>query len=711
MGTLARCGLCGLTLSIASLGTPSAVANVNTAATQCPGGTFEGLNVVENGDFSAAADGTTPVAFTTEFNFVDTASVGENSVAVRNGEYADGDVLQSGFPGDAARGIASTDSWLYANGNTLPSPTNIWQQNVPVQQNKLYSIFFYASNAADPALSASVTQHWTTPRVGLSVNGNSGSQMTLRYELGSDEWSLAQTVFWTGSSTSLDIRIIDLVNGQSLGDHVAIAAINARVCGDSPPPAPVADNDNDGVPDNLDLDDDNDGIPDSVEGTGDADGDGVVNAFDLDSDNDGVFDLHEAWPGNRALDFAAGDLGYDTDADGRAGQGAVTVDANGVVLSSVTGAFSYPSSPVNSDTDGLPDRRDPDSDGDGASDLLEGTADSDLDGVPDFRDDDDADNDGVPDSLDLDDDNDGIPDSVEQSAVGLDTDTDGDGIVDRLDLDSDNDGIFDLDEAGLPDATTLNRTGGRLTGSAVGENGLVDGLETSPDSGATDYDRDGLGDDPADSDGDLLPDFRDLDTDNDGVPDALESGNDVVVSGGRIQGSVSASGLPVGATYDPPVDTDLDDRADFRDLDSDQDGLSDTQEVGLLDVDNDGRVDALEDADGDGMHDGAATRRPDRDGDGVPDALEPGDAADNPEITGKNELAIWQTGLTGAGASGSLFLLFIFMVRVGMRLSSCPSTEVDREKCIGGVELRGDACCARDRLASASGRGCPIFRR
>ncbi len=605
--------------------------------------------------------------------------------------------------------------------------------------------------------------------------------MTLRYELGSDEWSLAQTVFWTGSSTSLDIRIIDLVNGQSLGDHVAIAAINARVCGDSPPPAPVADNDNDGVPDNLDLDDDNDGIPDSVEGTGDADGDGVVNAFDLDSDNDGVFDLHEAWPGNRALDadndgvldsassavgdnglfdalesaaesgqvdfdddgvpdapfntdgvdnadyldtdsdndtlsdateaFAAGDLGYDTDADGRAGQGAVTVDANGVVLSSVTGAFSYPSSPVNSDTDGLPDRRDPDSDGDGASDLLEGTADSDLDGVPDFRDDDDADNDGVPDSLDLDDDNDGIPDSVEQSAVGLDTDTDGDGIVDRLDLDSDNDGIFDLDEAGLPDATTLNRTGGRLTGSAVGENGLVDGLETSPDSGAIDYDRDGLGDDPADSDGDLLPDFRDLDTDNDGVPDALESGNDVVVSGGRIQGSVSASGLPVGATYDPPVDTDLDDRADFRDLDSDQDGLSDTQEVGLLDVDNDGRVDALEDADGDGMHDGAATRRPDRDGDGVPDALEPGDAADNPEITGKNELAIWQTGLTRAGASGSLFLLFIFMVRVGIRLSSCPSTEVDREKCIGGVELRGDACCARDRLASASGRGCPIFRR
>jgi cysteine-rich repeat protein len=105
----------------------------------------------------------------------------------------------------------------------------------------------------------------------------------------------------------------------------------------------------------------------------------------------------------------------------------------------------------------------------------------------------DADNDNIPDYLDLDSDNDGIPDNIEAQSTanyiapsGTDTDTDGldnaydtdnggttitpvntDGVdnPDYIDLDSDNDGTNDADESGLT-----------LTGT-VGNNGLDNNVE------------------------------------------------------------------------------------------------------------------------------------------------------------------------------------------------------------------------------------------
>ena len=57
----------------------------------------------------------------------------------------------------------------------------------------------------------------------------------------------------------------------------------------------MADTDNDGVPDYVDLDSDNDGIPDKVEGCDiDTDNDGIPNCLDSDSDNDGCDDVIEA---------------------------------------------------------------------------------------------------------------------------------------------------------------------------------------------------------------------------------------------------------------------------------------------------------------------------------------------------------------------------------------------------------------------------------
>ncbi len=120
--------------------------------------------------------------------------------------------------------------------------------------------------------------------------------------------------------------------------------------------------------------------------------------------------------------------------------------------------------PRDTDGDGIPDYKDPDSDNDGTPDVDEdpqsavdsnstGTKDTDEDGIYDpvdvdddgdtISDDDegngvvDTDNDGIPDSKDSDDDNDGIPDSAEydKNSDGIPDDSDNDGIPDYLDYD------------------------------------------------------------------------------------------------------------------------------------------------------------------------------------------------------------------------------------------------------------------------------------
>ncbi len=80
------------------------------------------------------------------------------------------------------------------------------------------------------------------------------------------------------------------------------------------------DNDQDGIPDYLDLDSDNDGILDAVETGNDLDADGVRNFRDLDSDNDLCTDVIEA--------------GFiDSNNDGLLGGAPILVDPNGLVTS------------------------------------------------------------------------------------------------------------------------------------------------------------------------------------------------------------------------------------------------------------------------------------------------------------------------------------------------------------------------------------------
>ncbi|MEY3050403.1 MAG: hypothetical protein RLY31_188 [Bacteroidota bacterium] len=228
---------------------------------------------------------------------------------------------------------------------------------------------------------------------------------------------------------------------------------------------------------------------------------------------------------------------------------------------------------ADTDNDGIRDHLDIDDDNDGITDRWESCQPAGFDCLPGGMDPGaDADTDGIPNYLDADDpaldnncadqDDDGRCDQIPAAY-----DLDGDQIPNFLDPDSDGDGLSDLLESGHQQADA--DLDGMLDGSAAdfGANGLFLALSTDPVDPEADINytlRDG--------DADLLPDFLDIDRDNDGIPDASECET-------------------------PPLctDTDLDGTPDVDDLDSDADGLTDAVEcpAGI----------ACPDADGDGIPD------------------------------------------------------------------------------------------------------------
>ncbi|MGJ8716551.1 MAG: hypothetical protein ACSHXG_15740, partial [Maribacter stanieri] len=352
----------------------------------------------------------------------------------------------------------------------------------------------------------------------------------------------------------------------------------------------------------------------------DTDGDLVPDYLDTDSDGDGCFDSVEAG----FIDAFA-----KADEDGVLGNAAPeTVDANGLVTSGENGeGYTEPA----------------DLDNSGVYDFLEiGFAVACND----------QDNDGIVDTLDIDDDNDGILDTVENGGNDPFADTDGDGIFDFEDVtpandvngdgvvdsfDSDNDGVInqfdqDSDDDGIPDNVEGQDTPNYEAPSGVDTdgNGLDDVYETTPGSGE--------GVTPEDTDGDLTPDYLDLDSDDDNVPDATEgfdvdndgtpdtvpSNTDVDNDGldDAFDGDTTGYGDPNGTptTTDPATDlnnTDGADEPDYRDTDDDNDGLP-TDSVGE-DTNNDGDP-TNDDEDGDGIPNYLDTD--DNDGDGIPDSAD-----------------------------------------------------------------------------------------
>jgi hypothetical protein len=294
------------------------------------------------------------------------------------------------------------------------------------------------------------------------------------------------------------------------------------------------------------------------EPTCDTDNDGIPDYLDLDSDNDGIPDIVEAG-------------GVDVDGDGIV-DNFVDTDNDGLsdIYDTNNGGTAIANNDI--DNDGIPDYLDLDSDNDGIPDVVEaGGTDSDGDGIADnFV---DSDGDGFNDVVDGDVGNDGIAENTgnAQQTTGADTngdgvpdsypegDPDGDGILNQLDLDSDGDGIPDVVE-----------------------------------SSGTDSDGDGIADNFVDSDGDGFNDVVDGDVGNDGI--AENTGNAQQTTGADTNGDGVPDSYPEG-------DLDGDGILNQLDLDSDGDGILDVTEAGGTDSDGDGQEDNFIDSDGDGLND------------------------------------------------------------------------------------------------------------
>lgn len=114
---------------------------------------------------------------------------------------------------------------------------------------------------------------------------------------------------------------------------------------------------------------------------------------------------------------------------------------------------------------------------------------------------------------------------------------------------------------------------------------------------------------PRDHDADGVPSFRDLDADGNGLADVQESKADFDLDGladafdKDDDGDTLPDVLEIGPTPQVPRDFDGDGLPDFHDLDSDNDTLSDRDE-NLGDGDADGAISSIDfDSDGDGLSD------------------------------------------------------------------------------------------------------------
>jgi len=383
---------------------------------------------------------------------------------------------------------------------------------------------------------------------------------------------------------------------------------NAGVC-------KFIDTDSDGVPDFLDRDSDNDGTPDIIESGGtDINGDGRVDGYTdvndlstlIDPNGNGWSAIYDPGDGGIPLldldmdtDLYIDRLDLDADNDGIPDvteQGGVDTDGDG-----------YVDNYSDDDNDGFTDTYDPTNEvnmgGVTGYPLAMTGADS-GDGTPtDVGTSADQDKNGIPNYLDLDADDDGIPDVTESGGV----DTNGDGVADSY-RDNDRDGYNDIYDGIVAPLTT---GGNPLVLTDVG-----DGMGKPVSYMTGDHDMDGT------------LNYLDLDSDNDGITDVIESKGADSDGNGIVDTYIDADGDGYTDTYDaseggdpliqtgedadvdgrpdryPMGDQDRDDLLNELDIDDDSDGIVDLQEAFGGDLDGDGLVDNQLDIDLDGYHDG-----------------------------------------------------------------------------------------------------------
>ena len=246
----------------------------------------------------------------------------------------------------------------------------------------------------------------------------------------------------------------------------------------------------------------------------------------------------------------------------------------------------------------------------------------------------DTDGDGIADSVDVDDDGDGILDVNEgysetaPSTITIEFDADqfteidntrwelrdpsGNLIASDTTISNDVVEITDVAVAGLGDYTFTvfddfgdGLAGGNTAGYTISvDNVVVVDSGANPNFGTTTTETFSVQAvvTTTDTDGDGIADHLDLDSDNDGITDNIEA---QTTDGYVAPTGVDSDGDGLDNAYETggltPVDTDSDGTADLLDPDSDNDGISDTDEAGHG-VDQ-ATIDASGDSDGDGIAD------------------------------------------------------------------------------------------------------------
>ncbi len=228
--------------------------------------------------------------------------------------------------GDATTG---TGNMMVVNASSV-SGKSVWSSgSIPITSFKDYT---FSLNLA--------SVHPTSPaQLIFRINGtNIGAQFNATAS--TCAWDHVQATWNSGNATSATFEIINL-NTDPGGNDFALDDISCTFRAD-------CDSDADGIPDRLDLDSDNDGIYDLVEAGGsDALNDGIYDNL-TDTDGDGLAD---------ALD------------NKNSGHGGIEV-TNGTPLPN-----------ADTDTDGVVNRIDSDSDADGCNDVNEaGFTDTNFDG-------------------------------------------------------------------------------------------------------------------------------------------------------------------------------------------------------------------------------------------------------------------------------------------------------------------------------------------
>ncbi len=395
---------------------------------------------------------------------------------------------------------------------------------------------------------------------------------------------------------------------------------------------PLDDDDADGVPNYLDthypgfIDANSDGVNDNF----DNDKDGIINELDLDSDNDGTPDVVEA-DGVDANGDGKIDNYSDTDGDGLS----QNVDANNTGAAGSGNGLGA----TDTDGDGIANEFDLDSDNDGIPDVAEALGtDSNNDGKADSYT--DTDGDGFNDAVDGDIGNDGIAEHAAATLLRTGADGNGDGRADSYpyknfdsdgranayDLDSDNDGISDAREAGFGD----NDSNGFSDGTR-GTDGWDDAVDARVSLALANTDVTGN------------PDYLDIDADDDGIPDNVEA---LPTLGYQFPTGLDSDNDGLDNAYDAvngfggngitPNDQDADSVPDYRDSDTDSDGIIDRIEG------NDYNLNTLAD-------DLVSLTGVDTDGDGLDDRFD----TDNSSIKGTSRYMGAMGSLTGDPSPGS----------------------------------------------------------